>query len=115
MKNFKLFICIILTVILANSLAYADQVDGSSLLNSIKNNDHENIKLIDEFFDGYISGVADATVDVIWCPSHNLKGNQLQKIITKYYKAFPKDSSELSSSAKDLVLDALIDAYPCKK
>ena len=51
----------------------------------------------------------DATVDVIWCPPHNLRERQLQKIIAKYYKAFPNDPSEVFASAKDLILRALID------
>ena len=111
-KISKLYICVILTSILSNSLAYAGMVDGKSLLNSIKGNDHENVKSIDQFFDGYISGVADATVNVTWCPPHNLKGSQLQKVIYKYYKANP---GEQSATARDLILHALIDAYPCKE
>jgi hypothetical protein len=110
-RNSRLYICIILTSILSNSFAYADMVDGNSLLNSIKGNDHENIQTIDKFFDGYISGVADATINVTWCPPHDLKGSQLQKIISKYYKAH---TNEASNPAKDVILHALIDAYPCE-
>ena len=116
MKTYKLYIYIstILTSILFISSAYAAEVDGKSLLNSIKSNDHENVKSIDEFFNGYISGVADATVNVNWCPPHAIKRNQLQKIIGKYYRIHSERPSNETASAKDLVLEALTDAYPCK-
>ncbi|MFK7816945.1 MAG: Rap1a/Tai family immunity protein [Gammaproteobacteria bacterium] len=115
MINSKFFIYVVLMFILSESLAIADPLSVDSLLNSIKDNDHENIQSIDKFFAGYISGVAEATIDNIWCPPQNIKGRQLQNIITKYYKSFPKESDALSGSAKDLILEALTDAYPCKK
>jgi|TARA_B110000238_G_C16112747_1_gene433431 hypothetical protein len=86
-------------------------VEVNSLLNSIKGNDHENIQTIDKFFDGYISGVADATVNVSWCPPHDLKASQLQKIISKYYKTH---TNEASAPAKDVIQHALVDVYPCE-
>lgn len=101
--------------VLSESSVIADPLSGDSLLNSIKDNDHENIQSIDKFFAGYISGVADATSDGVWCPPQNIKGRQLQKIITKYYESFPKEPEGVSDSAKDLILEALTDAYPCKK
>ena len=104
--------CLIIASILSNSLACADSVDGDSLINSLKGNDHENINSLNEFFNGYISGVADATANDTWCPPHDLNGSQLQKITINYYKAH---SNEASASAKDLILHALVDAYPCEK
>lgn len=115
MKTCKLYIIIILTSILSISAAYAGEVDGKSLLNSIKSNDHENVKSIDEFFNGYISGVADTTININWCPPHSLKGSQLQKIVGKYYRSHSERPSDETASAKNLILEALTDAYPCKK
>lgn|GEM_PF-3050735 len=115
MKTSKLYISIILTSILSISSTYAGEVDGKSLLNSIKSNDHENVKSIDEFFNGYISGVADTTINLSWCPPHSLKGSQLQKIIGKYYRTHSDRPGNETASAKDLVIEALTDAYPCKK
>lgn len=106
---------IFLTNILSNSFVFADMVDGDSFLKSIKGSDHDNIYSIAEFYDGYISGVADSTVNVNWCPPYDLKRSKLIKIITKYYKTNHRNSGEVSTTAKDLILRALIDSYPCKK
>lgn len=114
MKQFKVFICLISTVFFISSIANADLLDGESLLNSIKNNDHENIQSIDKFYDGYIRGVADATIDVVWCPPNNSKGRQLHRIIKNHYKDIPINPNEESHPAKFLILDALTAAYPCK-
>lgn len=66
MNKSKFYVYIFLTCILSNSFVFADMVDGKSLLKSIEGSDHENVDSIAKFFDGYVSGVADSTVNVDW-------------------------------------------------
>ena len=101
--------------ILFNSLASADLVDGKSFFLYLEGSDHENINSITGFYDGYISGVADSTVNVNWCPPYDFKRSQLLGVIVKYYKDNPSYSEEVFAPAKELILYALEDAYPCKK
>lgn len=113
MKNSKLYISVILFGFVLSSFAYAVQLDSESLLDSFRQNDHENIQSIDKFYDGYIRGVADVTTNVRWCPSGDLKGSQLRKVVSQYYKDHSVDVSELSPLANELIINALADAYPC--
>ena len=115
MNKSRLYIHILLTYILSNSFVFADIADGDSFLKYIKVTDHENVNSITGFYDGYINGVADSTANIKWCPPPNFKRNQLLKTVTKYYKENTNYSSETPASAKDLILSALIDVYPCEK
>ena len=114
MNKYKLYMHILLIYIFSNSFVSADMVNGKSLLKSIESSDHENVDSIAKFFDGYVSGVADSTVNVDWCPENKFKRSQLLRILIRYYKSNPVDSDNVTATAKDLVLDALKDAYPCK-
>lgn len=113
MKNAKLYNSMILISFMLGSVAYAVQLDSESLLDSFRQNDHENIQSIDKFYDGYIRGVADVTTNVSWCPPGDLKGNQLLKVVSRYYKGHSVETSELSPLANELIINALADAYPC--
>lgn len=105
--------CICFICILSSSLAIAEMVSGKSLIDSIKGSDHENVNSIAEFYDGYISGVADSTVNYEWCPPNEFKRGKLQRIVIKYYKSNSDYSGEITESAKELILRALKNAYPC--
>ena len=115
MNKYKLSVFLVSVIILSNSFAFADTIEGKSLVNFIKGSDHENVNSITGFYDGYISGVADSTVNAKWCPSQQVNSSQLQKTVINYYKNNSKSSDLDSLSAKELILTALADAHPCNK
>ena len=115
MNKLKFYILIFLAAILSSSYVFAEVVDGKSFLKAIEGSDHDNINSIAGFYEGYISGVADSTLNVKWCPPYELKRKKLLLTITDYYSTKPIKAGEASASAKDLILDALMDIYPCEK
>ncbi|MDW3094091.1 MAG: Rap1a/Tai family immunity protein [Gammaproteobacteria bacterium] len=115
MNKFSFYLCVFFTCFLSNPFVFAELADGDSFLKYIQITDHENVNSVTGYYDGYINGVADSTVNVNWCPPYDFKGSQLLKTITRYYKENSMDSGEVSADAKDLILYALMDTYPCSK
>lgn len=113
MNKSNFYLCIFFFYILSNTFVFADMTDGGSFLKYIQVTDHENVNSIAGYYDGYINGVADSTVNVNWCPPYGFKGSQLLKTITKHYEGKATDSENVSANAKDLILYALMDSYPC--
>ncbi len=114
MNKAKLCCYTILIYMVAHAWVSADVVDGKSLIASINASDHENVNSIAEFYDGYISGVADLTFNINWCPPHEFKRSQLKRIVIKHYQAKTIPPDEISAPAKDLIITALAEAHPCQ-
>ncbi len=63
-------------------------------------------------YSGYVTGVADATNGLFWCNPGNITYNQEFKVVSKYLNNNPE---KLHLKAVDLVVQALTEAFPCKK
>lgn len=62
---------------------------------------------------GYVQGIADATEGTsIACIPSSVTAGQVEKIVQKYLAAHPE---LLHQRASFLVIDALSEAFPCKK
>jgi hypothetical protein len=61
---------------------------------------------------GYVSGVYDLGSGVLFCASNQLNLNQISDVVYQYLKQNPKRRAE---NASDLAVDALSEAFPCKK
>jgi hypothetical protein len=64
------------------------------------------------WFDGYVSGVALATLQTAWCPSSAFSTVQISAIVAKYVRENPARWSDLSQK---IVRTALAQAFPCKR
>ena len=61
---------------------------------------------------GYVLGVADAHTGIFWCPGKGMVVRQVAQTVSKYINNNP----ELwHLQGNDLVLNALQQAFPCKK
>jgi len=60
--------------------------------------------------DGYIMGIADASINIIWCTDKPLPYNNINKTVSEYIYAHSK---LWPLSAKQLIYDALLQTYPC--
>jgi hypothetical protein len=64
------------------------------------------------FAKGFVSGVADATAGVTWCPNADVTKEQIFQVVAKFMVAHPESRK---NGAADVVDDALAAAFPCKK
>lgn len=66
-------------------------------------------------FNSYMSytlGVADSTYNILWCPeSSKINTAQVAKIVSKYLNNNPE---KLHRDASSLVINALMQAFPCE-
>lgn len=61
---------------------------------------------------GYVSGVADATRDIIYCPKGSTTNGQNGAVVAKWLRKNPERWGE---DATTLIMSALRDSYPkCK-
>ncbi len=91
---------------------FAGFTDGNRLLEALEGQKKDDISYRSGYFDGYVKGVADLSIDILWCPPRRVKGGQVPKIIAKYLEAHPE---RLHENADKLVIDALKIAFPCEK
>lgn len=98
------------TLACAGLPAIAGWVDGSSLVAAMEGRDRDDSGYRSGYFDGYVKGVADATVDRLWCPDPQVKGGQLPEIVANHLRANP---STWHLPGDVLVVNALRAAYPC--
>ena len=97
--------------------SYANFNDGNYLAKDMfeqEKSDNDNSKNMFSVgnYSGYITGVADTTAGIIWCPLSNVTIGQITKIVSKYLTNNPE---KLHLSADYLVEEALKSAFPCKK
>jgi hypothetical protein len=64
------------------------------------------------FAKGFVSGVADATAGVIWCPNADVTKEQIFQVVTKFMAGHPESRKDKAAA---VVGDALAAAFPCRK
>ncbi len=60
---------------------------------------------------GYVSGVWDAGYYLTFCPGRGVKQSQAIEVANKFLAKHPQ---RLEEPAKTLLLEAFVEAYPCK-
>ena len=60
---------------------------------------------------GYMDGVMDGTVGLLWCPAGQHVGHELGYLAAEHMESLPKD--QLKKRAAPLVVAALAKIYPC--
>lgn len=88
--------------------AYADYYDGNGLL-SLANDESVAGKLM---FRGYVAGVQDSLNTEYFCVPSNVKLSQSSEVVLAFIKSDPK---RWHWAAKNLIIGALNDAFPCKQ
>jgi hypothetical protein len=112
MKIFTAFLLLASINIFFIEPAYSGWVGGNDLLEKFEAKKDDDLGYRSGAYDGYVSGVADLSVDVLWCPPKSITGGQIKKIVAKYLKAHPE---MLHKNADSLVINALKKPFPCKK
>ena len=64
------------------------------------------------FAKGFVTGAADATAGVTWCPNADVTKEQIFQVVAKFMVVHPESRKH---RAADVVRDALMEAFPCKK
>lgn len=62
---------------------------------------------------GYMDGVMDGTVGLLWCPSHQHVSHELNYLAAEQMQALP--AAQLKKSAAPLALAILAERYPCPR
>lgn len=97
---------LIASLVLACSSTFAQFRDGNRLYEEMRGTQRQIAPM------GYIMGVADAYVDIIFCPPEGITVGQLYDMFKVYLEANPA-SRHL---AGDLLLHRMLKAtWPCKK
>ncbi|WP_413479705.1 Rap1a/Tai family immunity protein [Vibrio hibernica] len=104
--------CVCILALVFSFSALAGWTDGHSLLKALEGQENDDIGYRSGYFDGYVAGVSDLSVDILWCPPQNVNQGQISKIVANYLKAHPES---LHKNADLLVVDALKSPFPCKK
>ena len=104
-------------LVLVISFSFAGFIDGNELyesgLESYKIDIGQRGSWIDVgFYAGYVDGVFDAYVGLLFCPPNNIKAGQVYDIVFKYLQNHPENRN---LSANTLVFKALNKIWPCKK
>ena len=89
-------------------LAYADYFYGNDLIKLMDSREIEAVSV----YRGYVAGVQDSFNGVYFCMPPNVRLSQACEIVTQYVKMYPTKWHE---TAKNLIIEALKNAFPCKK
>ena len=94
--------------IASSTVAFADYFDGNDFEKLIDNERPQDVGM----FRGYVAGVQDFNNGVLFCVNENVKLSQSAAIVQKYFSDNPQT---WHLPAKQLVVNALQKAFPCKK
>lgn len=98
---------------LASSNVYADFTDGNELQHWLSESESTNeSRYHSGLFRGYVSGVVDTGNDVLFCTGNGVTRGQYTAVITKYIR---NNSEKWNNGASSLVIEAMQQAFPCKK
>lgn len=98
--------------------ANADFLNGNKLkelmieARAMDNNASNASSYKSAFYSGYVTGVADASFDVRWCPRPTITVGQIKNVVAKFLDDNP---AELDKSAESLITAALSQAFPCSR
>lgn len=87
--------------------SHAEFKDGNLLLNDMNGTHGKQMGAL-----GYVTGVADALMDVTFCPPANVTSGQLYDMVKLYLEAYP---ATRHMTADTIVNRVLSNAWPCAK
>src|SRR5437588_12881799 len=99
---------LLLALVLLPSVARADYFDGNSLKQLMDSQRPQDVGM----YRGYIAGVQDDHNGVLFCVHPDVRLNQAAAIVSKYFSVNPQ---LWHLPAKQLVIDALSQSFPCRK
>ncbi|MGR3303846.1 MAG: Rap1a/Tai family immunity protein [Candidatus Scalindua sp.] len=104
----RMKICVLLIVVLMPVLSYADYFMGNDIMEYWNEKDSADNIMIR----GYFAGVQDAYNGYYFCVDAEVKLSQAAEVIIKYMKDNPE---KWHTAGKNLVINALSEAFPCDK
>ena len=100
------YLLAIFFVIIPLSQIKADYFHGNGLIQLMDSQKTHDVTM----FRGYVAGVQDAHNGIMFCVPEHVRLSQASTIVSNYIKADPKRWHE---AAKNLVISALREAFPC--
>lgn len=106
-------IALLTSTILFCSNSHADFTTGNELQQWLSASESADESRYDTgLFRGYVSGVVDTGNDVLFCTTQGVNRGQYTAVVAKYIKNNPE---KWNIGASSLVIDAMKQAFPCKK
>ena len=93
------------TLLALSSIAHAEFVDGNLLLSRMLGNETDQVYAL-----AYTVGVADTTMNNVWCPPEQMKSAEIVTLTKAMLIASP---TKRDLSADVFVVAALRNKYPC--
>ena len=103
MTKFKLLI--VTAALAVSQFAHAEFVDGNLLLSRMLGNETDQVYAL-----AYTVGVADTTMNNLWCPTDQMKSTEVVTLTKAMLIASP---TKRDLSADVFVVAALRNKYPC--
>ena len=98
---------------LSFSNAYADFTDGNELQQWLSESEATNeSRYHTGIFRGYVGGVVDIGNNILFCTGSGVTRGQYTAVVKKYIKNNPE---KWNIGASSLVIEAMKQAFPCKK
>jgi len=94
-------------LLLVPAMAYAEFFSGNTLLSRMNGDANERIQAL-----GYIQGVSDAYVRIVFCPPENVTAGQLYDMMKNYLTNNPVSRNR---TADAIIAEAFGQVWPCAK
>lgn len=109
MKKVIIAICLAVNV----NVVVAGFVGGNELHQWLQENENPNGSAFKSgLFSGYVAGVVDTGYGILFCTPPGVTRGQNSAVVAKYLKNNPE---KWNQSADSLVIEAMKEAFPCKK
>ncbi|WP_417766105.1 Rap1a/Tai family immunity protein [Spongiibacter tropicus] len=106
-------VLLVLALTLTTNIAYAAFTDGNELYQWLLEDENENgSRFKSGLYSGYVNGVVDLGDDILFCTTTGVTRGQFTAVVAKYLKNNPE---KWNQSAHSIVVDAMEEAFPCKK
>lgn len=106
-------VLLILALMLTTNVAIAGFTDGNELYQWLLEDENQNGSRFESgLFKGYVGGVVDLGNGVLFCTTTGVTRGQFTAVVAKYLKNNPE---KWNRSAYTIVVDAMKEAFPCKK
>lgn len=104
---------IALSMFATSASSWAAFFDGNELHGWLLENEKPNGSAFKSgLFRGYVAGVVDLGDELLFCTGPGVTAGQYAAVVAKYLKNNPE---KWNKSADSLVVEALREAFPCKK